>query len=196
MRTPASHRDPAGTERQARWSANVLAILLAVSAAMADDAPTPQIAEPPTCVQRSEHRQFDFWLGDWEVRLADGRLAGTNRITREPGGCVLVERWKSSRGGSGISLNYFSPAGREWIQQWVGSDGSLINIRGGLEGQSMRLVGTIEYMTDGQTRAFRGTWTPLPDGRVRQHFEESADGGATWTDWFEGFYSRRDPASE
>lgn len=163
---------------------------------MADDVPSPQIAEPPACEQGSEHRQFDFWLGDWEVRLADGRLAGTNRITREPGGCGLVERWTSTRGGSGISLNYFSPAAGEWVQHWVGSDGSLIHIRGGLEGQSMRLVGTVEYVADGRTRAFRGTWTPLPDGRVRQHFEESEDGGATWTDWFEGFYSRRDPAPD
>jgi hypothetical protein len=34
-------------------------------------------------------------------------------------------------------------------------------------------------------------WTPLPDGRVRQHFKESSDGGKTWTDWFDGYYSKK-----
>ena len=28
------------------------------------------------------HRQFDFWLGEWEVRAPDGKLAGVNRIER------------------------------------------------------------------------------------------------------------------
>src|SRR3954467_12481658 len=27
------------------------------------------------------YRQFDFWLGDWEVRSAAGQLLGHNRIT-------------------------------------------------------------------------------------------------------------------
>jgi len=196
MPAPASNRTAVGTGRRTRSTATCLGTLLVISAAIADDVTTAPASEPPACERRGEHRQFDFWLGDWEVQLADGRLAGTNRITREPGGCVLVERWTSSRGGSGISLNYFSPATGDWVQHWVGSDGSLVNVRGGLVAESMRLLGTIEYVADGQTRAFRGTWTPLPDGRVRQYFEESADGGVTWTDWFEGFYSRRDPASE
>jgi hypothetical protein len=39
------------------------------------------------------YRQFDFWLGEWEVRKPDGTLAGTNRISKEYGGCVLHERY-------------------------------------------------------------------------------------------------------
>jgi len=54
----------------------------------------------------------------------------------------------------------------------------------------MRLVGTIHYISTGQTAPFRGLWSPLPDGRVRQFFEQSSDGGETWATWFEGFYSR------
>ena len=44
--------------------------------------------------------------------------------------------------------------------------------------------------TRGTVKAFRGTWTPNPDGSVRQHFEISADDGATWTTWFDGKYVR------
>jgi len=30
----------------------------------------------------------------------------------------------------------------------------------------------------------------LPDGRVRQQFHESDDGGNTWKPWFDGYYTR------
>ena len=40
-----------------------------------------------------QHRAFDFWIGEWQVRTPDGKLAGVNRIEREYGGCVLHERY-------------------------------------------------------------------------------------------------------
>ncbi len=56
----------------------------------------------------------------------------------------------------------------------------------------MLLVGAIHYVGNGQTNPFRGLWTALDDGRVRQSFEQSDDGGETWVSWFEGFYSCTD----
>ena len=40
-----------------------------------------------------DHRAFDFWLGDWEVRTPDGALAGTNIVTLQYDGGVLHERY-------------------------------------------------------------------------------------------------------
>ena len=73
-----------------------------------------------------------------------------------------------------------------------GSGGNQVLIRGGLANGSMVLTGTLTTVADGKTKRFRGTWTPLDDGRVRQYFEESSDDGDTWTPWFEGFYARTD----
>ncbi len=57
----------------------------------------------------------------------------------------------------------------------------------------MLLEGTITYR-DGRTAPFRGVWTPLKDGGVRQHFDEyNADEGV-WKPWFTGLYTRRTPA--
>ncbi|HET7704523.1 MAG TPA: hypothetical protein VFM36_00410, partial [Thermoanaerobaculia bacterium] len=42
---------------------------------------------------RPEHRQFDFWAGEWTVTTPDGKTAGTNRITKIAGGCALLEEW-------------------------------------------------------------------------------------------------------
>ena len=42
----------------------------------------------------------------------------------------------------------------------------------------------------------RTTWTPLEDGRVRQHWESTTDGGKSWSTVFDGYYSRNDAAGE
>ena len=124
------------------------------------------------------------------MHLANGTLAGHNEIAREQRGCVLIENWASASGGTGTSINYVDKITGEWVQVWNDANGSQINIRGGLTEEGMLLVGTIHYVASGQTLPFRGLWTPLDDGRVRQFFEQSTDEGESWTPWFEGFYSR------
>jgi hypothetical protein len=62
--------------------------------------------------------------------------------------------------------------------------------------EGMRLVGTLHGVGSDTTLPFRGLWTPLPDGRVRQFFEQSNDDGTTWTPWFEGFYTRTENLAE
>lgn len=142
------------------------------------------------CEHQAGFRDFDFWVGDWDVHTADGQLAGSNSITREERGCVLVERWSSASGGTGMSINYLDKTSDEWVQVWNAEGGAQINIRGGLTDEGMALEGMIHYVGNGTTAPFRGLWTPLPDGRVRQYFEQSNDDGKTWTPWFEGFYTR------
>ncbi|MBU2677053.1 MAG: hypothetical protein KJP16_08200 [Gammaproteobacteria bacterium] len=134
---------------------------------------------------------FDFWVGAWDVHVADGGFAGSNEITRSERGCVLIENWQGAGGGTGTSINYPDKITGEWVQIWNAANGGQINIRGGMTDDGMLLAGTIHYVASGTTAAFRGLWTPLPDGRVRQFFEQSADDGKTWSPWFEGFYTRK-----
>lgn len=130
-------------------------------------------------------------MGKWEVRLADDRLAGRNSIERTQQGCLLVENWTSTQGGTGTSLNFYSPVAERWRQVWV-SPGTIIDISGGLRGVDMVLEGSIAYAgPELATYPFRGTWSPLPDGRVRQFFEEAREPDV-WKPWFEGFYTRED----
>lgn len=150
-------------------------------------------AEQPTfpCESAAAFREFDFWLGEWDVHLADGTVAGHNVITRDQRGCMLTERWTGASGGSGMSVNYFDGTDGKWVQVWNSANGAQISIRGGLTAEGMAMTGTIHYVSNGTTAPFRGLWTPLPDGRVRQYFEQSNDGGETWSPWFEGFYTRK-----
>lgn len=143
------------------------------------------------CEHDGAFAEFDFWIGEWDVHVAGGAIAGSNSIRREERGCVLMEKWISAGGGSGSSINYVDKVTGEWVQVWNSESGSQINIRGGMSDDGMLLVGTIHYVANGTTLPFRGLWTALDDGRVRQYFEQSTDEGLNWTPWFEGFYTRK-----
>lgn len=130
------------------------------------------------------YRQFDFWLGEWEVRKPDGTLAGTNRISKEYGGCVLHERYATAKGYSGESLNTYDVARKVWHQTWVDNSGLLLLLDGGLVDGRMVLEG------QGQGVRHRITWTPKPDGTVRQ-FWETSDASGKWSVAFDGMYKRK-----
>ena len=144
------------------------------------------------CEHDEAFQEFDFWVGDWVVHGPGGGLAGTNSITKEERGCVLLEHWENTAGGTGQSINYVDKITGEWVQVWNAEGGSQINIRGGMTEDGMLLTGTLHTMGNETTIPFRALWTLLPDGRVRQFFEQSTDGGETWTTWFEGFYTRKE----
>ena len=43
---------------------------------------------------------------------------------------------------------------------------------------------------EGDPITHRISWTPLDDGRVRQHWAVSPDAGETWHEVFDGYYTR------
>lgn len=133
-------------------------------------------------------REFDFWLGEWQVHTPDGKLAGTNRIEREYGGCVIHERYTTGRGYSGESLNSFDAPRKVWHQSWVDDSGTLLLLEGGLVAGKMVLEGQTTG-ADGQVTKHRITWTPNSDGSVRQHWE-STDAQGAWTTAFDGLYTK------
>ena len=135
-------------------------------------------------------RAFDFWVGSWEVFAPDGRQVGTNRIEPLYDGAALAEHWEGVGGIRGTSLNALDAATGRWHQTWVDSSGSLLLLEGGMVGASMVLQGTAPADdAPAQLDHQRITWTPNPDGSVRQHWEVSSDGGS-WRTAFDGEYRR------
>ncbi len=169
----------------------LLLLSLGVSAQTSEDSTAAESSTVSPCEQDSRFREFDFWVGDWDVHDAQGTFVGENSITREEGGCVVIESWRGAKGSTGMSINYLDKTTDKWVQSWHAAGGYQIIIHGGITDEGMLLSGTIHLIATGQTSPFRGLWTPLPDGRVRQYFELSNDDGATWEPWFEGFYSRK-----
>ncbi len=166
----------------------VAVALLAVGAAVAGE---PAPAAPAAPCSSAEHRQFDFWLGEWTVTTPDGKLAGHNRITSILGGCALREEWSGAGGGSGTSTNVYDATRGVWHQTWVDAQGSLLVLEGGLRDGAMVLEGRTRGR-EGKTLENRVTWTPAADGSVRQVWDVSRDGGSTWKTVFDGLYRRSD----
>ena len=143
------------------------------------------LAQQTPCTDPA-YRQFDFWLGKWEVVKPDGTVAGANRIEKEYGGCVLHERYVTPKGYTGESLNAYDPARKVWHQTWVDNTGLLLLLEGQFNGKSMILEGTTKDGA-GKTTKHRISWTPNADRTVRQLWE-STDAKGAWTVAFDGLY--------
>jgi tetratricopeptide (TPR) repeat protein len=140
------------------------------------------------CAFSPEARQFDFWVGSWDVRTAQGDLAGTNDIRLGAGECVLVENWKSTQGGLGQSLNFYDADAKLWRQIWVDADAEVTRFEGSFTEGQMRFKGERVSKT-GERIPVKMTFTPMPDGRVRQMGEVSSDGGESWSVEYDLYYS-------
>jgi hypothetical protein len=144
-----------------------------------------------TACSAAEHRQFDFWIGRWDVFLPDGSRAGENRIEPVASGCALLESWQGRSGFAGSSLNSYDPSTRQWHQHWVDSQAGRLSLAGSWDGHRMLLSGeSADAKRPGLRLLDRIGWTPQADGSVRQLWERSDDGGKTWTTVFDGRYVR------
>lgn len=171
-----------------------LALLLGASTPQQQTPPPPQPqAQPaprPNPCDAPEFRHFDFWIGEWDVVGPKGQKAGSNVIEQIAGNCGIQENWTGAGGVTGRSLNTYQRSEGKWHQVWVGAGGGMLRLSGGLRDGNMVLEGTT-IGPDKQTTLHRVTWTPLEDGRVRQFWESSTDGGTTWNVAFDGYYSRK-----
>jgi hypothetical protein len=154
----------------------------AACAAEMVSAPQPPCADPPS-------RQFDFWLGDWDVFDPAGKQVGTNRISLVYG-CVLHESWKATKVVEGQSFNRYDADRGLWHQTWVDSMGSLLLLEGGLKDGAMVLSDATTPGRKAEAPLNEIRWTKNPDGSVRQLWLASADGGKTWKTEFDGKYVR------
>lgn len=177
-------------------AAAVAALLPLMSSAANAQIPASSPTTPPAspaaprtvACTAAENRQFDFWIGDWDVTSADGKLAGTNLIRPILGTCVLLETWKGRADFMGMSFNSYDAPRRLWHQTWVDAAGNTLLLDGRFENSRMTLSDR-----DTPGKPDRGvineiTWTPNADGSVRQLWRTSADGGKTWQTAFDGHY--------
>lgn len=143
------------------------------------------------CESRPESHQFDFWIGEWDVKNPQGQLAGHSRIEQILGQCVLLENWTGTRGGSGKSFNAYDAASSTWRQFWVDDRGNVTEFTEGVyRDGAMRFV-TRGKAPDGSEILGRLSFHNLAPDRVRQWKERSVDGGKNWTTDYDFMYERK-----
>lgn len=171
------------------WIAgSAITLFMAIQASASEPADEP--AFNPACSE-APFRDFDFWIGAWRVTGANGQVAGINHISSEEGGCLLVERWTGSGGGTGQSYNYVDRDTGLWRQIWV-SPGFTIDYSGGLNDDgAMVLEGRIAYTANPDNNGpFRGRWTLREDNTVEQVFHQYDPDTEDWVPWFTGVYTK------
>jgi tetratricopeptide (TPR) repeat protein len=142
----------------------------------------------------AEFRQFDFWIGDWDVTSTGDQVPrGASHISREMGGCVIWENWTSA--GSpyfGKSYNTYNVNLHRWEQYWVDNSAGTIFFYGNLKD------GVMDYWTDDipqpngdKLRRHLQFFNLSPDS-VRQFSQGSTDGGKTWNVEYDLTYHRHE----
>lgn len=142
------------------------------------------------CMYLAEARQFDFWIGDWDVFNPAGQKAGTNSVQLFSEGCGLMENWTGTQGGDGKSINFFDPGTKKWYQSWIGSGGGALRYSGSYRDGAMRYEGET-IGPDGKTTLQKLTITKIDENTVRQLAETSVDGGKNWSVSYDLKYVRR-----
>ena len=137
------------------------------------------------------YREFDFWVGEWDVRPANtASLAGTSVIEKILGSCVILENWTGSAGGSGKSFNVYDSTTQKWEQIWVDASGTLTKYAGGIKD------GAMDYFADaigpqGKPVKLHLQFFKLGPDQVRQFSQFSTDGGANWATGYDFIYTRK-----
>lgn len=168
---------------------SILSALASSASAQAPVSPAPPPPAPRACTG-PEHRQFDFWVGYWDVYPAGNPpLVAHSLIEKLYGGCAIRENWMPLKGAGGGSLNNYVTDDKRWHQTWVDSSNARVDFVGGLTGGKMVLVGDWKGVNGpGQDAITRMTYTHNADGSVRQFGEQSTDHGLTWQPSFDFTY--------
>jgi hypothetical protein len=177
-------------------------MLIAALLAVILQTPTPPAAPPkPFDCSGPEFRQFDFWIGEWDVVPNPETAPAGSPAAKEParnviektqGGCVILESWDDRQGGTGQSFNIYDRADQQWHQTWVSNNGGLHHYWGGLKNGSMVYMGEVPLPPAARfqgRRTVRLSFIPLGPNKVRQ-FSESLNADGTWSVNYDLIYTR------
>jgi len=159
---------------------------------MTDQSAPATPAPPPGAAQ------FDFWLGDWDVRWGDG-LSGTNHVRKVLGDRVIQEDFDGERDAQlrGLSVSVCGMDGR-WRQTWVDDSGAYLHFVGGWEdssndpaGPGPRMVLVHSREIEGRQVLLQMVWSDIQPDSLTWRWQRSDDEGATWATNWELAYRRR-----
>ena len=183
----AGHNFGATPDQNIQTSANSLSFLFDVLPDNSFTSASPSGIS--ICKQKPEHRQFDFWIGEWDVFSGEERV-GESSIQQIIESCVIYENYSQKDGYTGKSFNFFDPHLQKWRQTWVDLRGMVSEFQGEAKQSTLLLEGESHY-PDGSRALRRMTFTPLGSDRVRQSSEISRDEGKTWKPHYDLTYIRK-----
>jgi len=147
-------------------------------------------AAPCTNPKAPEYRQFDFWIGEWNVFDRSDNPVGTSSIKLILKDCVIFENWTGGMGSEGKSFNKYNSELKQWEQYWVDQGTGRQFFTGHFSNAAMHFVSD-SFTPQGQPMKRRLTFFDLGPDTVRQFAEDSTDGGKTYTTEYDFIYRRK-----
>jgi len=143
-------------------------------------------------LKNSHAREFDFWIGDWDVYPTGGsQIVGSNKIEMESGGCFILENWTAiGFPNTGKSMNFVDPTTNKWKQVWVGSGGTVTEYINGVYKDSVMEFESSSTSGQGIMK-IRFRFFNQGANQVRQFQEYSTDNGKTWNVSYDLTYMRK-----
>jgi tetratricopeptide (TPR) repeat protein len=142
------------------------------------------------CLYNELNHQFDFWLGEWDVRNVAGQFAGSSKIERMLGECIIFENWTSAppQSYSGKSINLYNNITNKWMQTWFDDKGAVVEFING-EFKDNKMIFITRPNPTQNNQVTRLTFYSLEPDHVRQQFETSTD-GTNWATTIDLHYFR------
>ena len=144
-----------------------------------------------------KYREFDFWIGEWEVFMKNGNKGGDSKISLILDSCIILEEWKSANLNQGIyysgkSFNTYNAATKQWQQTWVDNvGGSTEYLKGVFKDNKMEFMSEPFQFRKDTIAIRRLTFYNLGPDKVRQHGEISKDNAVTWVTEYDLEYRRK-----
>jgi hypothetical protein len=145
-------------------------------------------------------RQFDFWLGEWELTwpgeqsgLPAGQTGrGTNSVRAILDSAVIEENFVDLAPSSlrGMSVSVHNQRLGKWQQTWVDNQSSYLDFVG--EFQDGKMILSRQATTkDGKEIIQRMVWHNIAKDQLDWNWEASQDGGKTWKVNWQIHYTRK-----
>ena len=167
----------------------LFAVVAAGSPTNADDRVRASDERAYSAFSEDKHRQFDFWIGEWDVnlRMLQDDLTFKDTIAAKASiysilhGKAILELWDSGP-IKGYSLRYFDPQSDQWVLwlNWPGENRSRLSSLAG-EFRHGRGDFRSEYVNaEGTTIMQRYSFNDITPFSLRWDDLASNDGGRTW----------------
>jgi hypothetical protein len=158
----------------------LIAILLTTGSAQSQQ----NTAQPAAC-KEPQQKQFDFWVGEWDLTWPGKTQAetahGSNSIKRTLDGCVVEENFSGGESMPlrGMSVSTFDANAGKWKQTWVDNEGGYLDFVGEFKDGEMTLAREA-IRPDGTKVQQRMVFKNITAQELDWSWERSLDGGKTW----------------
>ena len=154
-----------------------------------------QAARPNPCAA-TEQKQFDFWVGEWDLTWPGAKEGetghGHNSIKRILDSCVVQESFSGENSIKlrGSSVSIFDLNSDKWKQTWVDNEGGYLDFVGGFKDGQM-ILQREAVKRDGTKTLQRMVWKNITPNEFDWSWEASQDSGKTWQVQWPIHYKRR-----